>query len=872
MAPISGRSGGIVTSMIGQILSNRYKLLDELGHGGMAWVYLAQDLCEERPVAVKILYPQLGQDPGFFQRFSQEARLAMGLSQSSPEMHVVSVLDYGSDRDVHYLVMEYVPGQDLRHAMEEWGTLTWEEALDIGRQVALALGHAHRHGIVHRDVKPENIMMLPDGAVRVLDFGVARARNSPPLTHSGFVGSPYYAAPEQVMGRIVDVRADLYSLGVVLYEMIAGDRPFASSTPWSVINQHLAGPPPALEDSHPDLPRSVARLIRKAMARRPEDRFSSPAQMVEAIEAVLAGRELPTQSRAVEPEVLAPLLAGLYRRARQAAAEAAWHEAVDLFGQVLQLDARYRDASEQLAEAGRQARLAALYKGARRSLEDGDWTGARVQLAEIVEVAPGYRDAGDLLAQARHKEEVDRLYRQGAGHLEAGEWAAAIARLRKVRDREPSYLQVDELLAAAHDAREKEKREEAQAATGSPGREGQHRNLLWGIVAVLILALAVECYLFYRTQQPRAAAAVPAGDPLVLSAPAAETPANRPSAPPVDPARTVLLPAATATTRPPASPLPSSATPVVSHAIEPSPSAFSTTLTPSSPAGDTPDPPLAGQIAFPRFDPARGTYDVYACRVDGSGCRRLATEASQPDFAPDGTSVVVHSWIADRKGLVLQSRSGAWLWQITGSIEAARPSVDFQGNTYVYHSRDESDRQPRLYCTDGTAVRPILRQGSPVRGQSPSWLPNGEILYSGCLGDACGIVAMRPDGTLARQIVAGSSDTNPEASPDGRHVVFMSSRDGNWEVYRVEIDGSHLQRLTRNPANDGLPAWSPDGRHVAFVSDRGGQWAVWAMHPDGSEPRRLFGLGRSLDGRVHDAAPHEIHGWVEERISWAPLP
>jgi Tol biopolymer transport system component len=250
----------------------------------------------------------------------------------------------------------------------------------------------------------------------------------------------------------------------------------------------------------------------------------------------------------------------------------------------------------------------------------------------------------------------------------------------------------------------------------------------------------------------------------------------------------------------------------------------------------------------------------------------LATEASQPDFAPDGASLVVHSWIADRKGLVLQSPSGLWLWHITGSIEAARPSVDFQGNTYVYHSRDESDRQPRLYRTDGTAVRPILRDGGPVPGQSPSWLPNGEVLYSGCLADACGIIAMHADGTFPRQIVAGSSDTNPEASPDGQHVVFMSNRDGNWEIYTVEADGSALRRLTRHPADDGLPAWSPDGAYVAFVSDRGGHWAVWVMHPDGGQQRRLFGLGGPLDGRVQDASPHEIHGWVEERISWAPLP
>jgi serine/threonine protein kinase len=202
--------------MIGTILSNRYKLVSELGSGGMAWVYLADDLRKDRQVAVKILYPQLSQDLGFLQRFSQEAKLAMSLSKSDPEKHTVRVLDYGSDQGVHYLVMEYVPGCDLRRVLKEEGPLPWEKALDITRQIALALDHAYQHGIVHRDVKPENIMILPQGTVRVLDFGVARARTSPLLTRSGFVGSPYYAAPEQAMGRRVDIRADLYSLGIVL--------------------------------------------------------------------------------------------------------------------------------------------------------------------------------------------------------------------------------------------------------------------------------------------------------------------------------------------------------------------------------------------------------------------------------------------------------------------------------------------------------------------------------------------------------------------------------------------------------------------------------------------------------------------------------
>ncbi len=279
-----------------------------------------------------------------------------------------------------------------------------------------------------------------------------------------------------------------------------------------------------------------------------------------------------------------------------------------------------------------------------------------------------------------------------------------------------------------------------------------------------------------------------------------------------------------------------------------------------------------GQIAFPRFDPLRQTYDVYVCRVDGTDCRRVVTEASQPDFLPDGSQLVLHSWKPDHKGLALYALSGQLLWQITTQIEAARPSVDFQGKAYTYHSRNEADRQPRLYRTYSAETRPIQREGNTVPGLSPAWLPDGRILYSGCWRDTCGILLMRADGTFLRQVVAGNTETNPEASPDGRQVAFMSQRDGNWELYLVSLDGSGLLRLTHNGANDGLPAWSPDGRYLAFVSDREGRWAVWAMRPDGSQPRRLFEIGGALEGPVRGAAPHEVHGWVEERISWAPLP
>jgi Tol biopolymer transport system component len=131
---------------------------------------------------------------------------------------------------------------------------------------------------------------------------------------------------------------------------------------------------------------------------------------------------------------------------------------------------------------------------------------------------------------------------------------------------------------------------------------------------------------------------------------------------------------------------------------------------------------------------------------------------------------------------------------------------------------------------------------------------------------------MNDDGAFPRQVVPGTTEINPEASPNGNRVAFMSQRQGGWDIYVANLDGSNLRRLTDDPANDGLPTWSSDGRYIAFVTDREGPWAVWVMRPDGSQQRRLFDIGGPLDGQVRNASPYESHGWVEERISWAPLP
>lgn len=853
--------------MIGTILSNRYKLIAELGSGGMAWVYLAEDLVQARQVAVKILYPQHSQELGFVQRFNREAKLSMTLSRSSPQRNIVQVLDYGADRDTHYLVMEYVPGKDLGQLLAEEGPLPLQQALDIARQVALAVDHAAHLEIVHRDIKPSNIMVCPDSTIKVLDFGIARARSSPHLTLSGFVGSPHYAAPEQAMGQPVDIRADLYSLGVVLYRMLSGDLPFQGDTPWAVVNQHIHSEPPQLAEQRSDLPAAVLQLVQKALAKRAQDRFQTPGHFVEAIDAVAGGRDLPPDPLSSPVTLPASVLESRYQQAQEAMQEEKWQQAASLLSQIFKVDPEFGDVGEQLDQVGQQIRLSTLYRNAYRALSGGHWDVALAEIDRIVEVDAEYKDVADLRSMAiRHERPASTdasLVSEFPTQIPPHESPPGLAQ-------DSDYVQFSPL--------------PEDHAAGAALAQSRRQRLRWiaGLLATLVLAAAAY-FLVTRPEPSGHVSPVPASPssragttPLPISpVPSLDSIAQAPTATPA-PSRTARSatpppqhnsdqPPATALSPTPTPGLVQTPTPTLAPTLTPTPS-WTPTLRPTS---MQPSPPT-GFIAFPRFDSARGTYDVHLCQVDGTNCIRVYAEASQPDFSPDGTQLVVHSWKPDDKGLVVVTTAGQHIWQITDQLEAARPSVDYVGERYVYHSRDESDRQPRLFRTFDAETRPIVREGSIVVGQSPSWTPERQILYSGCLANNCGIIIMRADGTFPRQVIPGGNETNPESSPSGEQIAFMSRRDGNWEVYVASIDGETLRRLTQNPGNDGLPTWSPDGRHIAFVTDRDGPWAVWVMRFDGSEQRRLFAVGGPLDGEIRDTSPHEIHGWIEERISWAP--
>jgi serine/threonine protein kinase len=268
--------------MIGQLLGNRYEIIAKLGSGGMAHVYRARCTVLNRIVTVKVMRKELVEDKDFVHRFQIEAQAVALLSHPN----IVSIYDVGEENGLPYLVMEYVEGDNLKEIIRQKGALSPAETVNIGIQVCAALDHAHSKGIIHRDIKPHNILVTPGGRVKVADFGMARFLSVPgaTVTQSGTVmGSVHYFSPEQARGEEASYQSDLYSLGVVLYEAVSGHVPYQGDNPITIALKHIQEQPPGLRLENPSIPEELEQIIFKAMARDKEMRFKSAKEMQKAL-------------------------------------------------------------------------------------------------------------------------------------------------------------------------------------------------------------------------------------------------------------------------------------------------------------------------------------------------------------------------------------------------------------------------------------------------------------------------------------------------------------------------------------------------------------------------------------------------------------
>ena len=272
--------------MPGKVLGGRYQVQDRIGTGGMATVFRGRDDVLGRTVAIKTMLPQYATDPSFAARFKQEAQAAAALQ--SP--YIVSVYDWGKDGDTYFIVMEYLRGTDLKSGIRKHGALDCKKVAQIGSQIAQALSVAHKHDIIHRDIKPQNIMVQPDGNIKVMDFGIARAKNSHLTQDNSVLGTAHYVSPEQTQGKELGPTTDIYSLGIVMYESATGQVPFKGDDAISVALKQVSEQPVPPSQINPNVDPQLEGIILKCMQKDPAARFQTADELARVLRDYLAGR------------------------------------------------------------------------------------------------------------------------------------------------------------------------------------------------------------------------------------------------------------------------------------------------------------------------------------------------------------------------------------------------------------------------------------------------------------------------------------------------------------------------------------------------------------------------------------------------------
>jgi serine/threonine-protein kinase len=287
-------------TLIGTVFDGRYKIVRKLGAGGMADVYLAEDQELGRRVAIKILNDRHAADDQFIERFRREAKNAAGLSHPN----IVSIYDRGEAEGTYYIAMEFLDGRSLKELIVGRGPAPIKTAVEYTRQVLAAIGFAHKHGIVHRDIKPHNVLVGPEGRLKVTDFGIARSGASQMTEVGSIIGTAQYLSPEQARGAPVDQTSDLYSVGVVLFELLTGQVPFTGDTPLEIAMKHLSEPPKPPSELRPEVPHDLDLVVLRALAKDPSDRYHSAEEMDADLQRVLQGLPIGDETAAAATAVL----------------------------------------------------------------------------------------------------------------------------------------------------------------------------------------------------------------------------------------------------------------------------------------------------------------------------------------------------------------------------------------------------------------------------------------------------------------------------------------------------------------------------------------------------------------------------------------
>ncbi len=764
---------------IGGTIGN-YRIESPLGVGGMGRVYRAVHIHINRVAAIKVLHEQIAVDPAFQARFLREAQAVAALHHPN----IVDILDFNEDKGVFYLVMEYVPDGSLRSLLkdhaEQQRRLPLTVGLDLVRQAAEALDYAHRSGMVHRDIKPDNLLLKHDPStgkdiVKVADFGLARLGDSTVLTVEGqAMGTPAYMSPEQCQGIDLDGRCDIYSLGIVLFEVSTGSVPFVMKSLTDAIYKHVYVAPPSPRDVRPNLPEALSNVILRCLEKNPDDRFATAGELAAALNQILRDnvKDLQLASTLLEPPPAEQLRIMLDSG-----------EVPLIPGQSSALTVTLVNYSS----APVQARISV----------DGipdEWISTP---SRLVQIAPGAEVSGPLRVQIPTDAVVDPgeypVVVRAAVSDNPVVHAEATTRLR-VHSSAPSIP-----IAAVPSAVPSSSGGGFPPLTGDGAASTDMPSWLPGVaIVVFLLAIAGIGYAFLRSDDSGdddtaglvAGTSTETFQAVSTDTVSAQTGTNTETSsglPTADATETSVT-AETATT--------------ITIVIEPDATATETipaAATPTTVVEVTPEPPPFDSVIMfstgRNFDDPAGSLDIYVMNPDGSDQHALISE-------PDD------DWLS-----------------------AMSPDL----SRVAWVSRQHGNHQIYIANSDGSEVRRLTTSGGD--DLHPLWSPNGrDILFiRNEDGDDELVVVNADDGSIRRLTNNNAYDGFAAWSPDGSRIVWSSGVNGNIEIFGMDMTNQPLtpRRLTDRPENDFNPVWSPDGTQIAFVSNLLGDNDIFLLQLNG---------------------------------------
>ena len=913
--PTLSVEGAFLTGNLTGLTVAHFAIEEQLGGGAMATVYRAHNLDDGRTVALKVLNP--GADDTARERFRREANTALALEH--PNIVRGSEVGQISDGGMFYIVMDLVTGCSLADLLEKEGRLSPRDACLLLAPIARALDYAHRRGIIHRDVKPSNILLQTapgesSSAVHVSainrpvvpllsDFGIARALDAPELTSAGrTIGTPAFMSPEQCAGNDeIDGRADIYSLGAVLFRCLVGRTPFVGSTT-QILHAHVYDPLLIPTDVLQALPEGAMGLLRRSLMKEPGERYQSAAEMADELAKVATLAASPAPAPAPEADATrtmdslpvtdggrvtsshilvparppsgpvippAPVTRGVIRQESAAPAQAKPKPggtkaggvrlgmallggallvlvammAITLMSGVLPFlggkpdlagkasvtpavavagtpadettapptatpePAKHESAAGEegdgaagetsdKAESTRlpplEASLDYAWETAQALYGERDWSEAATWLIAVQRIDPEFQKA------TVSKMLAEALIEQATARVRAGKIEDALSLLEAAAEALPEETAVAVLRDAA-----------AGLAAAEAGEEDSAREALGAAILEYAAMLAGE--------ERVCDAAVQAALAVSLSGGAEARGARQ------------------------------------RYDEECAAQTLQDTIT-----------SMTGSLLISSVEDSQ--YRIFRVPVAQGGQPALVIEdGSQPAMDPTGQIVAFHSMRPDALGLAGFDLTAGMApdsraTRYTNMIDDARdspPSWNPQGNRLVFASTRYGDGRSRVYVTWANGEDNTTEIGF---GKDPAWHPTQDlIVMNGAddTGSSPGLWLINPDGGSRTRLTDNGNDQRPAWTPDGRSVVFMSNgRDDNWEVYRVDVVGGTVTRLTWNLAQDGIPAVSPDGQWVAFMSDREGFWRLWFTPIEGGEAQPLASI------------PGSLPSWLEHAVQW----